>query len=544
LNSFLYKLKKFLLLNEAFFISLILLLPNLIWILLDKSLWRGDPCGYALGSVFLHKYLVTDLWIWAHSMMYGYKGPLILWIGQVFVGIGDSIGNVSLALLIIPFISSFISIVLLYKSFFTFFQSRLIAFCGSIVVAGSPLFFGISTGFWVEPIQLAIIAWGIYSLTKVNKWSLYFAISQYIIFFSIALLAKTSTLLYVIVPSMVFWYNFSKQYNRENLTKRDAIFIAISLFFAIPTATFYLLNYSNIVGFAHFAATSTLFSTNQDRVSLFWDNLSSGIFSSIGCLTFLVLLPISAYKYIKHWRNNKVLIGFLLPVFQISLFLFSWLFSINEDARYFIPLIPYFALLVCWALYTCKIELLTMLVTLIFVIQLAKVDAIAFNLYRLDSAPAVLKPLTIWSRNMEILQEILPLSTTDTSLVVDLLPQFGSAEIQYELAKQKSHVNWQKSCLDIGAFLPYNRQEIDTNEINIDTVWHNLLSANPTYYVTWQTRLSASEATKEVFEIDRYTALTVKVRWALADKIKNSGLYEPIFIQKYPELLVYKRIEE
>jgi hypothetical protein len=99
------------------------------------------------------------------------------------------------------------------------------------------------------------------------------------------------------------------------------------------------------------------------------------------------------------------------------------------------------------------------------------------------------------------LQEILPLSTTDTSLVVDLLPQFGSAEIQYELAKQKSHVNWQKSCLDIGAFLPYNRQEIDTNEINIDTVWHNLLSANPTYYVTWQTRLSASEATKEVLKL-------------------------------------------
>lgn len=209
---------------NAFSVAILLILPNFIWIVLDKSVWRGDPVGYALGSADLYQKLIQNPYVWVRYLFGGYKGPFILWIGQFFVGIGNFIGSVNFSLLLIPLIATLITFIFLFKSFELKFKSKAIALCGCLSIAASPLLNSVSTGFWVEPMQLAITSWFIYAMIRASNWSFYFSLSQFIIAGSLAILIKLSSPLYIIGPAIAFWITVFRDSPSMKMNRKDFFF--------------------------------------------------------------------------------------------------------------------------------------------------------------------------------------------------------------------------------------------------------------------------------------------------------------------------------
>ncbi len=528
----------------AFAFALLLILPSFIWIVLDRGIWRGDPVGYALGSVSLYQKMITDQSLWFRYLFGGYKGPFILWIGQFFVVLGKLIGSLNFALLLIPLAASFISLVLLFKSFESLFKSKLIAVCGCLAVASSPLFNGLSTGFWVEPIQVAITSWFIYAMVRTTKWNFYSALSQFIIALSLAMLIKVSSPLYIIGPIVAFWFRIFKGNPSMKISGESFLFLAISLLFFLPTAVFYLHNLKEILAFAHFAATSPLFGSEAAKLDLWMGNICNGIFlKNAYCLALLLhLFGIIKTLKIKSYRNFSLI--FVVAFFQIGLFFCAWLRSSNIDPRYFLPALPYFAILICWGLAAINNTIVNILSIAVFLIQFITVSGFSFGVFQINPSYGMIRPLIREpERGMNIMHDLMPLAKQDSAIVFDLNPELGVAEFQYELAKQNLTGNWDKSNVDISSFFNYTHQEIDTGKISVELVWKNLLAYNPDFYITWNSRLSPQLAEKEIKRIDVYNAVTVKARWALAEKMKNCALYECATLPSYPELLIYKRCD-
>jgi hypothetical protein len=537
---------KFLLLTEkyinAFTVALALVLPNLIWIMLDKSLWWGDPGGYALASVGLYKNLMTNQRAWLLYLFTGYKGPFILWAGQFFVGLGYLIGSINFALLLLPMLSSYIALVLLFKTFKSLFNSKKIAFLGALAVSSSPLFNGLARGFWIEPLQVAVVAWFVYSLVQAKKWGFYFALAQFIIAGSLAMLIKASSPVYLMGSAVAFWVIIFRSTPSMKLDRKHLFFLLVAGLFFLPTVVFYLHNLKGILGFAHFAATNAMFGMGESKFDRWIQNIKEGIFLPItGWLAFFLVLS-GGIKTIQQKTNGHFGIICKVAIFQIGIFFAVWLSSPNDDSRYFLPALPYFIILVCWALKTLNNRVLTFISVSLFLIQWLVVTSFAFDSNAMTPAFGI-KPLKREpEKNMKIIREIMPLATRDSALIFDLHPEFGAVEFQFELAKKNLTGGWSNSCLDVTAFFNFNRQEIDTAKINADTVWQNILRCKPDYYITWNNRLSTAQAEMEIKRIDKYNGATVKYRWAVAAKMDTCSLYKLVPFPAYPELLAYKRL--
>ncbi len=526
-------------------VALLLILPGFVWIVLDRGIWRGDPCGYALNAVSLYHEMITDTLTWRGMMFNGYKGPLIFWLGQFFIPFGNMIGSVNFALLLIPLASTFVTLLVSFRSFELLFKSKATALCGCLAIAASPLFNGLSTGFWIEPLQVAIVSWFIYALLKVGEWSFYFSLSQFIVVLSLAMLTKVSTPLYIVAPAVVFWITIFRRRPSFAGHRTDLFFLCFSLLFFLPTVVFYLHNFQAILRFAHFAGTSSLFGSEQSKFELWVQNLNNGIFLKFTFLLMILLLIAGMAKTIRQGLYSDFSSIFFIALFQIVIFFIAWLRSSNVDPRYFVPALPYFAILICWGLAAFKNRMLTAVFVITFFIQFLVVTGFAFGRIELNPTYGMIRPLIREpERGMCIMHEIMPFAKDDSSLVFDLNPELGVAEFQYELAKKNLTGNWRNSSIDVGSFFNYSRQEIDAENIDVEMVWEKVIAYNPEYYITWSSRLSSAAVETEVHRIDKYNAVTVAARWAIADRIKKCGVYDIVPFPAYPELLVYKRVSD
>ncbi len=528
--------------SPGFAIPAILVLPAFFWIVLDRGLWRGDPVGYALHSISLYHNLATHFPSWKWNLFNGYKGPLIYWIGQFLVPLGNWIGSVNFSLLLIPFISFFITLILSFRSFELLFRNQAIAFCGCLAVASSPLLNGLSTQFWIEPMQTAMTSWFIYAMINARNRNLYFAIAQFILAFSLSMLIKVSTPLYIIAPAIVFWITLFKSSPSLKIDVKNLIFLAISLLAFFAAIAYYYLNFQALRDFARFASTSPLFASNESKYSLWLHIMHDGVAHAIAFGFSCLLLVAGVVKTIKKRSSGNIGMVLLAAMTQMAIFFIAWMTTANVDPRYFIPIVPYFALLVCWGLAAFNHRLLTTAFILIFMVQFAFVNGFAFGLIHSMPPYGAIRPLIRQpEREQQLINDMMPWASRDSSIIFDLNPELGVAEFQYELARRNLWGNWQNCCVDIGVFFNIYLQSIDTANIKIATVWENALAYNPDYYITWNSRLSPEQAEEEMTSIDRYNAVTVPLRWKIAGKMKNSMFYETVHIPEYPDLLVFKR---
>ncbi len=525
-------------------IAFALTFPTLVWIALDKGLWRGDPVGYALNSLGLHKELTSNILCWRGMFFHGYKGPLIGWIGEFFVPLVQCTGSLTFSLLLIPVIATFFSMVLVFRSIEILFESKWIALCGSLIIIASPLMNGITTQFWIEPMQVALTSWFIYAMLRAGSWSFYFSIAQFVIAFSLAVLTKVSSPLYIVAPSVFFWITIWRNSPSIQWTRRDGWWMLIAILIFLPTAVFFTHNFKAILAYAHFASTSPLYGSSISQFDLMIQNFENGIFGSI-TFSFAILLLFSAVIKGIYLKTDKPFsFVFWVAILQIAIFCMAWLQSSNDDPRLFLPVLPYFTLLLCWCLDTIHKKWLVGISVFLLLVQFIVLTGFEYGYVDFNPPYGMIRPMQRkTNRQLQILQSIIPLASRDSAIIFDLNPELGVAEFQLEMAKQNTSENWQKSSIDIGSFFNYHNQEIDTGKIDLEDVWKNLLTYKPDYYITWRTRLSDKAAKIEQQKIDKYNAITIKARWAIAQKMNNCKEYQIIKFPLYPELLIYKRYE-
>ncbi len=523
-------------------VIVLLLLPTFFWALFDKGIWRGDPVGYALNCMMLYKSWFSSFAVWKGCLFNGYKAPLLFWIGQFAVALGTAFNCLNFSLLLVPLAAVAATLLVTYHAMRSLFGSYLIALTGCVVTAASPMFLGLATGFWIEPLQVALTAWFIYLLVVSPQKSISFLLPAWVAGVALTMLVKVSSVLYIIGPLIIVAVRLWQRRTSFSVNRQTILPLAGAGLLLLAALVFYLHNMAALLAFARFASTSFLFSSDASKLVLWNEHLHNGLFLPFTYQAAVVIVAFGGVYAIWAGRHNRFLGVPAVAVFQIGLFFVAWVRSANVDPRYFLPALPYFVLLVCWALSVVGSRLVSALTALIFLYHFALSQLFLFGRADLSPAYGMIRPIqTVKSDDVRLLEALMPMATRDSSVVFDLNPELGVAEFQYELGQRNVQGNWNLSSADVSAFFDIQLQQIDTASLAPDLVWHKLMAYKPDYYITWRTRLNPALVAGEMNRIDKYNALTVPVRWAVAQRMNQCDLYERQTLPGYEQLLVYKR---
>jgi len=321
------------------------------------------------------------------------------------------------------------------------------------------------------------------------------------------------------------------------------IILSISLLILLTAAYYYVIHFKCLINFVQHAATSPLFGSSDatiyQRIVLWADHTGSGIFMTGTCILASILFLAGVLRTIVLLEFNNLTKIFFVAVFQIGIFLLAWSLSFNDDPRYFLPTLPYFAVLVCWGLTSINTQIITKALTAVFLIQFALVNGFAFGWNKLEPAYGLIRPVVRDnSREMGLLNGVMHLSRRNSSKsVFDTGAALETSQIGYALAKQNLLGEWWGRYLTIESF--FDRQEIDHGKINIENAWKSIIAYNPEFYFTLDSRLS----TAQPIQRERYASDLETARNIIAWRIMSSDLYERVALSPYPQILVYKRCD-
>ena len=135
-----------------------LLVPSLIWVAEDRTVWPWDQAWYGEVS--------ADLWFWmGHSLRrwvgeladgLSLKPPGVVWLGQLFVPLRHIFGSVEVSLLVSILVTQFVLLAILFRIGRRLSMgSSLVAVAGVTLAAGASLFAGLSHQFSSSRFQAA-----------------------------------------------------------------------------------------------------------------------------------------------------------------------------------------------------------------------------------------------------------------------------------------------------------------------------------------------------------------------------------------------------
>ncbi len=198
----------------------ILLLPavglfcilNLIFILLSHANdMMMDDGHYMLVAVQSFDALTRSVFHWFDQLFttLSWKAPLLWWIGQFFVPLGKLLGSVRIGLLLVNILVFGACLILMYKTILRATDSKWLALCGILILAGSPLLNELSTEFWREPLQQLVVIYAIFIMVSSRSWSVEYLFFHSIVLVCLALLTKAFLLIAIGLPLMyITWMHY------------------------------------------------------------------------------------------------------------------------------------------------------------------------------------------------------------------------------------------------------------------------------------------------------------------------------------------------
>jgi hypothetical protein len=182
---------------------ILLLLPSLVWVVLDRTIWPWDQAWYGEVS--------TDLWYWlghapvrwATTMIDGMhvKAPGVVWLGQAFVGLrGFSRIGGSIFVAFNPLDPVRAAVHCLQNRRSDVSSGPLVHAGGVIFTAGAQLFVGLSHQYFVEPLQTVAVGWSLYLCGRVKDWPAPRLGIHLVAVLVLGALAKATTPMYFLLP--------------------------------------------------------------------------------------------------------------------------------------------------------------------------------------------------------------------------------------------------------------------------------------------------------------------------------------------------------
>ncbi|AFM26532.1 hypothetical protein Desti_3890 [Desulfomonile tiedjei DSM 6799] len=344
-----------------FVIIIVLLIPSLYWVYVDRSVWGWDCAGYAWGS--------TDLWcslrhapsMWWQVMkgVSGNKAPGLPWIGQFFVPLGAAVHSVEFGLLLLILSIQVGTLLLAYSIAREFFPDRLdIQLCGILLFASAPLFVGMTHTFLVEAFQLFTVLSFYWIAIKSQRMARIETAAFLLIATNLAMLAKVSSPMYCFLPGIVvLWDAVRARKWLPDTSARTLIRIGFLVFLGLvltfATVSWYAHNYQNLLVFLAEVGSGRVASfyghQGQFPAKLWhWLSVASvtlttpeglGIIAAI--LTISIGLALLRGK-IELGALDRLNLLTLVGLAQAAIVLTVFSLNVNEDVRYILPTLSAF----------------------------------------------------------------------------------------------------------------------------------------------------------------------------------------------------------
>jgi hypothetical protein len=440
----------------VYLVPLLLIFPSFIWITLDKAVWKPDQSLFGRASVTLFYTLAYEpaQWLSAVTQSVRTKPPGLVWIGQFFVPLGQSLGSVDLGLLICVLLIQIAALILLYQAIRQLSDGKtLIAITGGLVMASAPLFIELSHQYLVEPLQTLTVVWFILIMSFAPTWSRGFILSQLLLATALAMSAKTTSPLYCFGPGLVaLGYAYQKPATiSQRLKERKTVaWFVTGIVLSLATLSWYITNIQPVTEHAlvsttgpvaeHFGKADTFFNT-----LLYWlKAIRLNFFGQIGLIwgTIVVAGGIAVYFTRPHQVPRHFTWVSLVSLIQIMAVLSVFSFSSNRDPRFLLPLLPYFVLLICWGLARINRLWPIILTMVIFTGQLLAIHGQALGLIASSGNSSIVTPLNTNTQNALTLEAIVtqtcPENNADRYNIVGVdLPWLNAGSVSYFAAKNQ-----------------------------------------------------------------------------------------------------------
>lgn len=348
-------------------LAVLLVLPSLAWIALDRQAWPWDPAWYGELSVDLYYLLRHDPALWPRMMgtAFGQKAPGIAWIGQFFVPLGQWLGSIDAGLLVSIVLTQMAALALTGGALLRLSRRVSVAVVGLAALAAGPLFVALSHQYYAEPLQTLAVAWFLFIAASAPGWGRLRTLGHLLAAAALAMLAKVSSPLYCLGPGLVaLGYAFRPGTRFARQEWRDAratLPLLAGTVLAAGTAGWYVVNWRTVawhVSLSSFGPTATLFGWEDTflrsyaywlraaQQSLFLPQVLAGLGLLLGAA---LILAVARAARQSAPRDGLTLLAVVAAVEVLgALALFAR--SPNRENRYLLPLAPYVAVLVAWAL--------------------------------------------------------------------------------------------------------------------------------------------------------------------------------------------------
>jgi hypothetical protein len=525
-----------------------LMTPNLVWIALDRTVWSWDAAFYGKGSVELFLTLIRSTGGWRQAMLGALAGhaPGIAWIGQFFVPLGFLLGSVDRGLLVSVLATQAVTLFLVYKSVSELTgQNRVFGITGCLVTASAPLFVAMSHQYYTEPLQLMAVSWFVAIGSFAPRWDRGFIVGHLVLASSVAMLAKVTSPLYCVGPGLIaLWFVFrpmpAPENGHERSKTRVLMTLAAGVFLSASTGAWYYRNWAAVLKHAKMASAGPIAELYGARDSFlntiaYWLGYAQkSFFLPVTLIIIFAVFVGGVWRYSlnSESRNKHPAICAGVWALQLVMVLSAFSLSSNRETRYLLPALPYVACLISWSIAQVSEPLVTAVLIITCLIQLAAVHGQALGiLSRNLQISSWLAAADTNTRTTVMVSSIVERTCKDDSpgpywtIVGDQKAWLNFNTLGYTAAKELAPSSQQRCYYD----------DLGYMASDVDEVWEHVLRARPHYYITTDPR---------VYPVpdDTLDRTANQLNAPVLKKVVTSGLFEaepPL--PEEPGVLIFKR---
>lgn len=367
------------------FLLFFLILPNLAYVLLHKSLFLNDDSQYGRAAVELWIFLVNHPLEWFYKILtiHSFRPPMLYLLGEFFVPIGHVFGSISIGLLVFICTLSFLSLWLMWAILDKLFRNRLICIVGCLAMASSPLFMALSRLFMLEMLQILFVLAVIYLAIVAQGQNKQRLVLMLFLVVSTSFLIKASEFIFCLGPftliMVAIFKNKESLFNYSEWARRWALILITYVLFAIMLGWYTVNLESELNYLRHAVKWNDLTIPFNDRV-LYWLVSVQDCFFLWPVLIMLACIMLFSL-FVRRASSVQVYQLVLVSVFQVLLFVVIQSMSTTGSHRFMFPVLPYFIVLICYSLARIDRAIVTSFVLLVLLSQLVFLSLFSFGLF-------------------------------------------------------------------------------------------------------------------------------------------------------------------
>lgn len=339
---------------QSLIAGLLFLIPSVLWIFRDQTVWPWDQAWYGEVSVDLWWTLVHDARQWWDLMLaaFGIKAPGVAWLGQFFVPLSGFLGSTERVLLISVVLTQYAALVLQFQIGSKLWNDDARGgWIAAAWLAASPLFVALTHQFLVEPLQLLAITYFYWTAIHGESRSRMWWAGHSLLASSLAMIAKATSPLYLFIPSLLICYHFARARRWVGAAHRDRLLESVLLLAGLASAglTFrwYWQNQQTLREFVQLASSSEVALNYGQRPEFFskWSfwlhAFMTSFIPSIFGLALLGVLACAGLPFVRGTKGQttprRTLLFLVIGSTQVLLVLAVFTRQINEENRYLLP---------------------------------------------------------------------------------------------------------------------------------------------------------------------------------------------------------------